>query len=115
MKRFLMIVLKLFMFILKTVVCIVFTALTFTGIAALAISSGEREEGTGTKPVDHAIMDRYDMFVTNTLSNALDGVLSIKKVYWLSDDDLIAPEPNQNCDGESAPPSSLQSQGFLWF
>ena len=108
MKRFLMIVLKLFMFILKTVVCIVFTALTFTGIAALAISSGEREEGTGTKPVDHAIMDRYDMFVTNTLSNALDGVLSIKKVYWLSDDDLIAPEPNQNCYGESAHPSSLQ-------
>lgn len=49
--------------------------------------------------VDVGIMDRYDMYVTNQISNALDGVLSIDKVYWLSDDDKVAPEPNQACYG----------------
>ena len=42
------------------------------------------------------IMDRFDMRMTNQISSALDGVLSIEKVYWLNDDDQIAPEPNQD-------------------
>ena len=41
------------------------------------------------------IMDRFDMRMTNQISSALDGVLAIEKVYWLNDDDQIAPEPNQ--------------------
>ncbi len=48
------------------------------------------------------------MYITNTLSDALDGVLSIKKVYWLNDDDLVAPEPNQACYGTAESPSELQ-------
>lgn len=42
------------------------------------------------------IMDRFDMHMTNQISAALDGVLAIEKVYWLNDDDQIAPEPNQS-------------------
>lgn len=57
------------------------------------------------------VMDRYDMQMTNQISNALDGVLSIEKVYWLSDDDQIAPEPNQNNFGTTSDPSTMQ--GFL--
>jgi len=41
------------------------------------------------------IMDRFDMRMTNQISAALDGVLAIEKVYWLNDDDQIAPEPKQ--------------------
>ena len=42
-----------------------------------------------------AIMDRFDMFMTNQVSSALEGVLNIEKVYWLSDADLVAPKPKQ--------------------
>ena len=107
-KAFLKIVLKLFTSLLKTAICLACVVVVLYGVVVLAVSSGEREESTKSNPVNYAIMDRYDMFVTNTLSNALDGVLSIKKVYWLSDDDLVAPEPDQNCYGESDDPTSLQ-------
>ena len=58
-----------------------------------------------------AVMDRYDMKMTNEISTALEGVLSIEKVYWLNDDDQIAPEPNQEKYGYTTDPASLQ--GFL--
>ena len=57
------------------------------------------------------IMDRFDMQMTNDISSALEGVLSIAKVYWLNDDDQIAPEPNQDNFGTTRDPASMQ--GFL--
>lgn len=54
------------------------------------------------------LMDKYDMYVTNRISEALDGILSVEKVYWLSDEDLVAPEPNQACYGETDDPATLQ-------
>lgn len=63
-----------------------------------------------TKAADLAIMDRYDMQMTNRVSSALEGVLSIKKAYWLNDEDLIAPEPDQDSFGTSSDPAQLQ-----WF
>ena len=56
---------------------------------------------------DYAMMDRYEMQMTNAVSNALDGVLSIKKTYWLSDNDQVAPEPNQDNFGTTDDPSTL--------
>ena len=58
-----------------------------------------------------AVMDRYDMKMTNAISAALEGVLSIEKVYWLNDDDQIAPEPNQDNYATTTDPTTLQ--GFL--
>lgn len=57
---------------------------------------------------DLSIMDVYDMQMINKISDALDGVLSIDKVYWLNDEDLIAPEPNPSCYGSATDPASLQ-------
>jgi len=54
------------------------------------------------------IMDRYDMHMTNEISAALEGVLSIEKVYWLNDDDQIAPEPNQDKFGTTTDPAGMQ-------
>lgn len=54
-----------------------------------------------------AIMDRYDMYMTNKISNALEGVLSIEKVYWLNDDDQTAPEPNQDNFHKTTDPAEL--------
>ena len=54
------------------------------------------------------IMDRFDMQMTNRISSALEGVLSIEKVYWLNDDDQIAPEPNPDNFGTASDPAQLQ-------
>ena len=58
--------------------------------------------------INYGIQDRFDQFVTNTVSDALDGVLAIDKVYWLSDSDLVAPKPNPDCYGSSADPAVIQ-------
>ena len=52
--------------------------------------------------------DKFDRFVTNEVSDALNGIVTIPKEYWLNDTDRIAPEPNQENFGESADPKSLQ-------
>lgn len=64
------------------------------------LSSGTKETVSQTKAPDVAIMDKYDMYVTNAISDALDGVLSIEKVYWLSDSDMVAPKPNKKGYGK---------------
>ena len=64
------------------------------------LSSGTKEAVSQAKVSDVTIMDKYDMYVTNAIADALDGVLSIEKVYWLSDSDLVAPEPNPAGYGE---------------
>lgn len=61
--------------------------------------------GDGT---DLALMDRYDMHITNQISTALDGVISVQKVYWLHDSDTIAPEPNQANFGSTMDPAEME-------
>ena len=70
-------------------------AVTGSLLLSMLRIGGSAEGKAGEAAVDVAIMDRYDMYVTNQISSALDGVLAIEKVYWLSDDDKVAPQPNQ--------------------
>ena len=76
-------------------------------LKSVGMGSGVNTAAGQDVSVDVALMDRYDMYMNNQVSNALDGVLSIDKVYWLSDDDLIAPEPKKECFGVSNNPSEL--------
>ncbi len=70
--------------------------------------------GTGSPPArkvgktDAAVMDHFDIYVTNQISGALDGLVTIKKVYLLNDDDLVAPEPDESCYGQTENPAELQ-------
>ena len=63
------------------------------------------------EPMQLGALDRFDMQMTNKLSSALEGVLSIEKVYWLNDHDQIAPEPDQDKFGTTSDPATMQ--GFL--
>lgn len=56
-----------------------------------------------------ALMDKYDMYITNQISDALENVLSIEKVYWLNDYDVIAPEPKQDHFGKTADPTEMET------
>ena len=76
-------------------------------LKSVGMGSGVNTAAGQDVSVDVALMDRYDMYMNNQVSNALDGILSIEKVFWLSDDDLIAPEPKKECFGVSNNPSEL--------
>lgn len=55
------------------------------------------------------VTGRYEKVLNNRLSDALEGIQSIEKVYWLSDEDLVAPEPDQSKFGETADPAVLEA------
>ena len=84
-------------------------SLAFTGLLLvyLFFGSGIQSSQSQKESVDMAVGDRFQMYLTNRFSTALEGILDIQKVYWLSDDDLIAPEPNRSLFGTTDDPASL--------
>lgn len=94
-----------------TVVRVVFAIFSLIATAVLVFvlltGSGSVRTNVGQSGANAAIMDRYDTYINNRMSNALEGILAIEKVYWLSDDDLIAPKPDPAKFGRTADPSSL--------
>ena len=96
----------------KALVCVAVIAVSICVSVPLLSTVLYHNSDPGTREQDnaleYALMDRYDMSMTNTVANALDGILSIKKIYWLSDDDQVAPEPNQDNYGKTTDPSTLQ-------
>ena len=76
-------------------------------LCGLALVGGSGRVAATGGASDAAIMDKFDMYITNQASNALDGILDIKKVYWLSDTDLVAPEPNPANYGTANTPAEL--------
>ena len=56
------------------------------------------------------VQERLEVFSNHTISNALDGLILIERVYTLNDSDVVAPEPNQEAFGSTNDPASLQ-----WF
>ena len=107
MKRVLSVLLRVFVGLLKTAFVALFLSLALMVLGFFVIESDGSQNSVQSGTTSHAISERYNMFITNTLSEALDGVLSIKKVYWLNDDDLVAPEPNQDCFGTAKDPSEV--------
>ena len=69
-----------------------------SGITQVPVKSGS----------ELGLMDRYDMAIGNAVSDAVDGVLSIDKVYFLSDDAPAAPKPNPECQGETEDPAQMK-------
>ena len=47
----------------------------------------------------------FDMYINNLTAAAMDGVLPIPKVYYLSEDTVVAPEPDDALFGVSADPA----------
>lgn len=89
-----------------SLICIGLVA-AILGIILLGSSFG----GQGSQQAAHNrdLLEQFDNFITNTASNALEGVMHVEKVYSLSDSDQVAPEPNQKYFGSTTDPSSLQS------
>ena len=86
------------------VLCIVLTV-SLLGNMVLMVGTASGSASGGSSSV--TILDKYDMFITNEISNALDGILAVEKVYWLSDSDLVAPEPKAENYGSVSSPAEL--------
>ena len=56
------------------------------------------------------IMDKFDRFVTNNIMVEFSDHVGeeVERTYWLSDSDMVAPEPNQAAFGEATDPATLQ-------
>ena len=104
--KILLIIKKLLIGLLTLAMAAISVALTCVLLLSVFLAVGNTEKKTASS-VNVAIMDRYDMYMTNQISDALDGILSVDKVYWLSDDDQVAPEPNPECYGTTNDPSTL--------
>lgn len=100
---------KLFRFVQTFVMAVL--SVTVSVAILIAIASGTNFAGNGVKQsrLDGNLMEKFDNYITNMTSVALDGIIQVKKVYKLSDANLIAPEPNQDNFGTTEDPSSLQS------
>lgn len=83
--------------------CILCINMINTVLHGAGMASGSASDSSR----DLAIMDRYDMHMTNSKSSALDGIVTIERVYWLSDEDLIAPKPSSDIVGQTKDPTEL--------
>ena len=102
---------KVLLGVVTLTAAIVCCSLTLQLLTPLATGSGFAKNMSASDGSNAAIMDRYDNYINNSLSDALEGLEGFerpKKTYWLSDEDLIAPEPNPDCWGTTKDPSSLQ-------
>ena len=91
----------------KVTAAILFLVMSLILGALLLMGSGDtRAQAASGGSVD--LMGQFDMVVGNAVSDSLEGVLSLQKSYWLSDDVLSAPRPNPEYAGTAEDPSSLQ-------
>ena len=76
-------------------------------LLSLALSSGNKPESVSASASGMAIMDKFDMAMTNEISKALDGIITIEKSYWLSDTELVAPKAEYDHFGTADSPTEL--------
>lgn len=91
----------------KTIVALACAALTVALLVFLVMISAGQAGGSSGSASGVTIMDKFDMFMTNQISNALEGIVTIPRVYWLSDSDMVAPKPDPANYGTASSPAGL--------
>ena len=92
----------------KRILAVVIGAACLASAVALLcplLGSGERAVSGASGNTD--IMAIYDQALSGQIGDALEGVIPVKREYWLSDSDLVAPEPNPEGYGQTDDPAVL--------
>lgn len=92
--------------ILLTLLCIASLLLTAALLAAIPGSVGQPGV-RASQGGDSRVLNAYESYAANAVSDALDGVISIPKHYWIGDGALKAPVPSESCYGETDNPADL--------
>lgn len=87
---------------LALAVILVSLGITAVLLGTMAVSLGGKQDAEPVTGAGGNALGRFRMYVTNSLSDALEGVQAIEKVYWLSDEDPVCPEPKAENYGESS-------------
>lgn len=102
----------IFFSILKIAVTVILLLLCLSVIlfilSLIATGSSFGGHSAAASTASYNFLDKFDSYITNTSSTALDGIISVEKVYLLSDSDQVAPEPNQDNFGISDNPASME-------
>lgn len=80
-------------------------------LASVLISSrtiAPEESVPPTEPETYAIMDGFDTLISREWTKSYDAASNVRKIFWIGEDEEIAPKPDAGCFGESSDPSSLQ-------
>lgn len=99
---------SILVFLLKTAISVVAAVCCLMLLVPLFFGGNGGEIGIKSTASSASLTDTYNMFINNLISDALDGVLKVEKVYFLDDKNLVAPEPNQEYFGTSQNPGELQ-------
>lgn len=92
---------------LKLLACIACLCLTAVMLMALCTGSGRVKRHDDTVRWELDAGARFDRVICEARDNATQTVLSVKKKYWLRDEDVIAPKPDPNKRGTTKDPASL--------
>lgn len=88
-------------------------------LAAMAQDLGRPKAAAVSKTADRTIAADFEAYLTaeiadtrNMLTNAekpeIPEVAPVRKIYWIEEDAMVAPEPNQELFGQSNDPAVLQ-------
>ena len=100
---------------------------TFHLMTGIFENVGRPRPAVQSEVADMSIMERFDSFFADEITKTKNILLAIdtpdvpsdtpeetqkiepvRKRYWIEEGTLVAPEPNQDCFGETADPASLQ-------
>ena len=102
--------------LLATAVCL---ALTVPAMVQMVMHVGSPQATKLEKQGDVQILQQLDTMLDTNIGRFFEGITNpgnnqesdippVKKVYWLKDEDLVAPEPDQAKFGEVDSPAELQ-------
>lgn len=94
--------------LVATLVILLSVVVTAGLMSVLTLVLGEISPNQPQATSAAAARDKFKMHITNNLSDALEGIQSIQKIYWLSDKEPVAPPPNPVCYGETSDPDVLK-------
>ena len=97
---------KVILAIILSALCLV---LIFNFLTLLLFGSSFGGHGAHAVAGGYKLLDRFDNYIVNMTSSALDGIIPVEKVFMLSDSDQVAPEPDPDLFGITRNPEDLQS------
>ena len=87
-------------------------ALVSVGLLASVLMSNKtvtpEESVSPAEPETYTIMEGFDTLISRAWSESYDVTYNARRVFWIGEDEEIAPTPDADCFGESSDPGSLQ-------